>query len=117
MVAGDTIPDICFAAGGGAAANPFAIGTRAPSPTRTTRVAAAAPVNKIRRCVARSAVYSEPFMSASHSAGHRRSVQELSRASAARLRISICREVGSAIAADFSNCVNVREIVSIVSPR
>src|SRR5207253_1497753 len=44
-------------------------------------------------------------------------VHELSRVRAARLRISICREVGSAIAADFSNWVSGREIVSIVSPR
>jgi hypothetical protein len=36
---------------------------------------------------------------------------------AARLRISAWRDVGRAIAAERSNSIGVREIVSILSPR
>ena len=39
------------------------------------------------------------------------------RVRADRLRSTIRREVGSSIAAAFSNCVSVRETVSMVSPR
>jgi hypothetical protein len=39
------------------------------------------------------------------------------RVRADRLRSTIRREVGSSIAAAFSNCVRVRETVSMVSPR
>ena len=43
--------------------------------------------------------------------------QAFKRRSAARLRSTIRRELGSAIAALFSRVVNVRETVSMVSPR
>lgn len=39
------------------------------------------------------------------------------RVRADRLRSTIRREVGSSIAAAFSNCVSVRDTVSMVSPR
>jgi hypothetical protein len=39
------------------------------------------------------------------------------RSKAERLRSTIRREVGTSIAAVVANCVNVRETVSMVSPR
>jgi hypothetical protein len=43
--------------------------------------------------------------------------QAFSRLSAARLRNWMCREVSSAIMPDCTNCVKVRDTVSIVNPR
>ena len=109
------------AASGHLPASARSCGTETPTSCAMRPVSSAPQQSERRKIRPRGAPIAPPPRSGIEEIRHRclqqAKAQPFSRPSAARLRSTMRREVGSSIAAAFSSCVSVRETVSMVRPR